>query len=103
VIGSTRTGKSSFLANRVLEDAEAGKGLVLIDPTGAAAEGSLVDRVAGHLASDSFDVLDLASANFGINPLFCENPADPYAVEDVSEAVMEVFSRVFELELDVTT
>ncbi|HSD49196.1 MAG TPA: type IV secretion system DNA-binding domain-containing protein [Actinomycetota bacterium] len=44
VVGETRTGKSTLLANLVLQDAAAGRAAVVIDPKGDLVE-SILERI----------------------------------------------------------
>src|SRR4051794_13956343 len=86
VIGATRFGKSSFLANRMLADAEARVGFALIDP-----KKDLADLVYGYLPNAI--VLDVDSANFRINP-FADLGGDPDVTLD---QVMQIFTKLFDL------
>lgn len=95
VVGATRTGKSTLLANLLLEDHEQGKTIVLIDP-----KAELCDTVFGHLSYPR--VLDVASANFSLDVLHCNDPEDPGQVDLTLDRLMQIFAKVFRLDRNTT-
>ena len=90
VVGETGTGKSTLLAQLVLQDAEAGRGAVVIDP-----KGDLIEAVLERLPSGSEErtcLLDAEDPTYtaGLNVLKGDDP--DLAVEDV----VGIFRRIFE-------
>jgi hypothetical protein len=51
VVGPTGTGKSTLLLNLAIQDIQAGRGVVVLDPSGDLAS-DVLDRVPGHRLSD---------------------------------------------------
>lgn len=91
-IGNTGMGKSSFLARRMLEDYENNRGFVLIDP-----KEDLADFIYRHIGP--VRVLDVRSANFGVNMFSSSGDAD---VDLTLDRVMQVFNKVFGVSRDFT-
>jgi energy-coupling factor transporter ATP-binding protein EcfA2 len=92
VTGPTGVGKSTLLTQMVLQDAEAGSGIVVIDP-----KGDLVDTIAERLpASRLEDVIILDPADdarpVGYNPL----ASTPDTRELVVEQVLGVMRAIWE-------
>lgn len=90
VLGPTGTGKSTLLAQLVLQDAEAGRAAVVIDP-----KGDLVEAVLGRLPEKAWDRTCLIdptdpSVAVGLNVLSGPDP------ELVADQVLGVFKRIYE-------
>ncbi len=90
VIGETGTGKSTLLARLVLQDAEAGRSAVVIDP-----KGDLVNAVLDRLpkgAEERTCVIDPEDKNsaVGLDVLAGEDP------DLVVDHVLGVFKRIYE-------
>lgn len=83
ILGPTGTGKSTLMSSLILQDLEAGHGVILIDP-----KGDLVDAVTAHMPShrrDDVIILDPAddSRPVGLNPLRVGGDAGETAVENL--------------------
>ena len=73
MLGPTGVGKSTLMANLALQDARAGRGVVVIDPKGDLVE-DILERLPGNRLDDVV-VLDAADeAPVGINGLVGANP-----------------------------
>lgn len=85
LLGPTGVGKSTLMAHLALQDIEAGRGVVVIDP-----KGDLVADIAGRIPGEYMDevvILDAADeAPVGINPLV--GARDPDLAADVLLGVM---------------
>lgn len=90
VVGETGTGKSTLLANLVLQDAEAGRAAVVIDPKGDLVEAILERLPAG--AEERTCVVDPEERTraVGLNLLAGEDP------DLVVDHVVGVFKRIYE-------
>jgi len=90
VVGETGTGKSTLLANLVLQDAEAGRAAVVIDPKGDLVEAILQRLPAG--AEERTCVIDPEerSRAVGLNLLAGED------ADLVVDHVVGVFKRIYE-------
>jgi hypothetical protein len=89
VLGATGSGKSELLAQLILDDANAGRGVVVIDP-----KGDLVQDVLMRLPASVGEKVVLFDANSRshppvINPLEGDDPAR--AVDDL----VGIFSRIY--------
>lgn len=89
VLGSTGSGKSTLLAHLLLDDAQAGRGLVLIDP-----KGDLATDVLTRLPADAGDRLVLFDADSRQKPP-CLNPLDGGDADLAVDNLVSVFQRVF--------
>jgi hypothetical protein len=90
VIGETGTGKSTLLANLVLQDVQAGRSTVVIDP-----KGDLVQAVLERLPADAADRTCLVDPDdkkraVGLNVLEGEDP------DLVVDHIAAVFKRIYE-------
>jgi len=89
VLGATGSGKSTLLAHLLLDDAQAGRGLVLIDP-----KGDLATDVLARLPEHAGSRLVLFDAEGRHTPP-CLNPLDDGDPELAVENLVSVFRRVF--------
>ncbi|WP_156755887.1 type IV secretory system conjugative DNA transfer family protein [Actinokineospora pegani] len=89
VIGATGSGKSTLLGNMILADAEAGRGIVLIDP-----KGDLVTDVLSRLPRDAADRVVLFDADSKSRPP-CLNPLDGGQTDLTVDNLVSVFRRVY--------
>jgi hypothetical protein len=89
VIGATGSGKSTLLGNMVLADADAGRGIVLID-----AKGDLVTDVLARLPRRCGDRLVLLDAD-GRGRQPCLNPLDGGPTDLAVDNLVTIFQRVF--------
>jgi len=89
VTGPTGTGKSTLLASLALQDAAAGRSVIVIDPS---VKADLVRDIAERLPADRLDetiILDARSARpVGFNPLIGEPTL-------VADTVLHIFSELF--------
>jgi Type IV secretion-system coupling protein DNA-binding domain len=81
IIGATGTGKSTLIANLILQDIQKGIGLVLFDP-----HGDLIDDVIAHIPTDKLEHVVL------IDPSDTEYPIGLNILEVHSEIEKEVLS-----------
>ncbi|GAB3275118.1 hypothetical protein GCM10027589_00030 [Actinocorallia lasiicapitis] len=89
VLGQTGVGKSTFLANLILSDAHAGRGVLVIDP-----KGDLIDDVLDRLPERAIDRTVLFDPSEpGSPPCFniLAGPDPAYAVD----SVVTIFHRCF--------
>lgn len=89
VIGATGSGKSTLLGNMILADAEAGRGIVLIDP-----KGDLVTDVLSRLPKSAGDRVVLFDADSKSRPP-CLNPLDGGETDLTVDNLVSVFRRVY--------
>ncbi|MGF6886304.1 hypothetical protein ABIA39_000271 [Nocardia sp. GAS34] len=93
VIGPTGCGKSTLLARMILADAEAQRGLVLIDP-----KGDLVTDIVARLPHDAGDRVVLFDADSQARPP-CINPLDLTSfggdLDQVVGNIGSVFARIY--------
>ncbi|APU15295.1 type IV secretory system conjugative DNA transfer family protein [Actinoalloteichus fjordicus] len=89
VLGATGSGKSTLLANMILADAEAGRGLLVIDP-----KGDLVTDVLSRLPASAADRLVVFDADSRTPPP-CLNPLDGGETDLVVDNLVSVFRRVY--------
>ncbi|PPJ01499.1 type IV secretory system conjugative DNA transfer family protein [Nocardia nova] len=93
VLGPTGTGKSTLLGRMILADADAGRGLVLIDP-----KGDLVTDVLTRLPEDAGDRVVLFDAD-SASPPPCINPLDLTTfggdLDLVVDNIGTVFARIY--------
>ncbi|MDX3663670.1 type IV secretion system DNA-binding domain-containing protein [Streptomyces sp. ID05-26A] len=89
VIGATGSGKSTLLANMILADAEAGRGIVLIDP-----KGDLVTDVLSRLPKSAGDRVVIFDADSKSRPP-CLNPLDGGETDLTVDNLVSVFRRVY--------
>lgn len=89
VIGATGSGKSTLLGNMILADAEAGRGIVLIDP-----KGDLVTDVLSRLPTSTGDRVVLFDADSKSRPP-CLNPLDGGETDLTVDNLVSVFRRVY--------
>ncbi|XVS68279.1 type IV secretory system conjugative DNA transfer family protein [Actinosynnema sp. CA-299493] len=89
VIGATGSGKSTLLGNMILADAEAGRGIVLIDP-----KGDLVTDILSRLPAAAGDRVVLFDADSRSRPP-CLNPLDGGETDLTVDNLVSVFRRVY--------
>ncbi|OKI24708.1 type VI secretion protein [Saccharothrix sp. CB00851] len=89
VIGATGSGKSTLLGNMILADAEAGRGIVLIDP-----KGDLVTDVLSRLPRSAADRVVIFDADSKTRPP-CLNPLDGGETDLTVDNLVSVFRRVY--------
>ncbi|WP_238413122.1 type IV secretion system DNA-binding domain-containing protein [Saccharothrix deserti] len=89
VIGATGSGKSTLLGNMILADAEAGRGIVLIDP-----KGDLVTDVLSRLPRSAADRVVIFDADSKSRPP-CLNPLDGGETDLTVDNLVSVFRRVY--------
>jgi len=89
VLGSTGSGKSTLLGNMILADAEAGRGIVLVDP-----KGDLVTDVLSRLPKSAADRVVLFDADSRTQPP-CLNPLDGGETDLTVDNLVSVFRRVY--------
>ncbi len=91
-IGKTGCGKSTFLLNVVLQQMQAGRGVILIDPHGQLAD-DVLQHVPKHRTNDviHFDAGDRVTP-VGFNPLLGPPGTDPSLIAD---GVVTAFKNVF--------
>lgn len=89
VIGATGSGKSTLLGNMILADAEAGRGIVLIDP-----KGDLVIDVLSRLPRSVGDRVVVFDADSKSRPP-CLNPLDGGETDLTVDNLVSVFRRVY--------
>lgn len=89
VIGATGSGKSTLLGNMILADAEAGRGIVLIDP-----KGDLVTDVLSRLPKSAADRVVIFDADSKSRPP-CLNPLDGEETDLTVDNLVSVFRRVY--------
>lgn len=91
VQGVTGTGKSTWLAHHVLGEAEAGRGVVLLDP-----QGDLARNVIQRLPASCVDRLVLLDPDeTEAPPAFNVLHAEPSQRELVADGVVSVFRRLY--------
>lgn len=88
LLGATGSGKSTLQANMVLEDAHAGRGVVLIDP-----KGDLVADVLDRLPAAAADRVWLIDPDAERTPVLNPLEGDDDAL--VVDNVVSIFSRTF--------
>ncbi|MEV0699512.1 DUF87 domain-containing protein, partial [Saccharopolyspora sp. NPDC050389] len=89
VLGATGSGKSTLLATMILADAEAGRGLVVIDP-----KGDLVADALSRLPRTAADRVVLFDADARTRPP-CLNPLDGGETDLTVDNLVSVFRRVY--------
>jgi len=89
VLGATGSGKSTLLGTMVLADAEAGRGVVLVDP-----KGDLVTDVLSRLPRSAADRVVLFDADSKARPP-CLNPLDGGDTDLMVDNLVSVFRRVY--------
>jgi len=92
VLGPTGVGKSNLLASMVIDDMEAGRGVVLLDPKGDLVT-SILERVPEHRKNDVI-VLDPADTSqpVGLNPL---QSAHGVSAEVIVENLVGMFKSLY--------
>ncbi|MFJ7213618.1 type IV secretory system conjugative DNA transfer family protein [Amycolatopsis sp. NPDC098790] len=89
VLGATGSGKSTLLGNLILDDADAGRSVVLIDP-----KGDLVTDVLSRLPREAADRVVLFDADSRQRPP-CLNPLEGGETDREVDNLVSVFRRVY--------
>jgi hypothetical protein len=89
VLGATGSGKSTLLGNLILDDADARRGIVLIDP-----KGDLVTDVLSRLPREAADRVVLFDADSRQRPP-CLNPLEGGETDREVDNLVSVFRRVY--------
>ncbi|MGI3222904.1 type IV secretory system conjugative DNA transfer family protein [Streptomyces sp. GTA36] len=89
ILGATGSGKSELMARMILADAEAGRGLVAIDP-----KGDLITDVLMRLPQELADKVILFDAESKSHPPIL-NPLEGDDVARTVDNLVSVFSRVY--------
>ncbi|MCE7009918.1 type IV secretion system DNA-binding domain-containing protein [Kibdelosporangium philippinense] len=89
VLGATGSGKSTLLGNMILADAEAGRGIVLVDP-----KGDLVTDILSRLPKSAGERVVLFDADSRTRPP-CINPLDGGNTDLTVDNLVSVFRRVY--------
>lgn len=94
IIGKTGTGKSTLIANMVINDMKNGEGVAVIDPHGDLSD-ILLDYVPSHRIND-VAYLDPSDQGhpFHLNPLEIKNPA--YR-ELVASGIVSIFHKLYHM------
>ncbi|SDN05589.1 type IV secretory system conjugative DNA transfer family protein [Allokutzneria albata] len=89
VIGATGSGKSTLLGNMILDDVDAGRGVVLIDP-----KGDLVTDLLSRLPRAAGDHIVLFDADSKARPP-CLNPLDGTDTDLTVDNLVSIFRRIY--------
>ncbi|MFD8493890.1 helicase HerA domain-containing protein [Amycolatopsis sp. NPDC059657] len=89
VLGATGSGKSTLLGNMILDDADHGRGVVLIDP-----KGDLVTDILNRLPRTAADRVVLFDADSLHRPP-CLNPLEGGETDREVDNLVSVFRRVY--------
>ena len=92
VIGKTGTGKSTLIANMIINDIRNGEGVAVIDPHGDLCE-ILLDYIPSYRVNDVvyLDPSD-AARSFSLNPLEVKNPEQR---ELVVSGIVSIFNKLY--------
>lgn len=92
VVGKTGTGKSTLIANMVIEDIQKGKGVAVIDPHGDLVE-TVMNYIPSHRAQDTiyFNPVD-KDMPITMNPLEVRNREE---AELVVSGILSVFTKIW--------
>lgn len=101
IVGKTGTGKSTMIANMVINDMRAGEGLAVIDPHGDLCE-TLLDYIPRSRINDVayLDPSDIGFP-FRLNPLEITGDTDAakefnqYAAEMVASGIVSIFHKLY--------
>ena len=89
ILGATGSGKSELMARMILADAEAGRGLVVVDP-----KGDLITDVLMRLPEELGDKMILFDANSKARPPVL-NPLEGTDAARTVDNLVSIFSRVY--------
>ncbi len=92
VIGKTGTGKSTMIANMVIDDMKKGHGIAVIDPHGDLSE-ILLDYVPSHRINDVC-YLDPANKDFPFSINILE-VKDPEQAELIASGIISIFQKLY--------
>src|SRR5581483_552858 len=90
VVGTTGSGKSTLLLHLIVQDMQAGYGLLSIDPHGEITQ-SILNRIPDHRQQD-VRLLDVTNTKqpFGLNLFHCDDPDSDDAVAETHGRVMDI-------------
>jgi hypothetical protein len=88
IVGATGTGKSTLLANLILEDAAAGRGVAVVDP-----KGDLIDDLLARLPADTADRIVLIDPRQTNPP--CLNLLDGPDPDLATDQIVGIFRRIW--------
>lgn len=96
VVGPTGTGKSTLLGNLIVQDIEAGRAVVVIEPKGDLVADVLA-RIPAHRSADVVLLDPTDSAPVGLNPLSRPKGASRHdgSAELAADSVLAVFRQIF--------
>jgi len=97
VIGQTGTGKSTLLLNMMRQDAEAGRGFLLLDP-----HGDLAEAIKPNLSDGAiyWEVADL-DCQYGYNPLtYVQEQYRPLVASGIIEALKKQWSDAWGVRME---
>nr|WP_232328129.1 DUF87 domain-containing protein [Kibdelosporangium sp. MJ126-NF4] len=89
ILGPTGSGKSELMARMVLDDADAGRGVVVIDP-----KGDLVEDILARLPARAGDRVVLLDSDSPSRPPVL-NPLEGEDVASTVDNLVSIFSRVY--------
>ncbi|WP_053171400.1 type IV secretory system conjugative DNA transfer family protein, partial [Streptomyces sp. SBT349] len=88
ILGATGSGKSELLARMILDDAEAERGLVAVDP-----KGDMISDVLGRLPEEAAERVVLFDADSPRPPVL--NPLEGDDTARIVDNLLSIFSRVY--------
>ncbi|WP_181786966.1 type IV secretory system conjugative DNA transfer family protein [Streptomyces phytophilus] len=88
ILGATGSGKSELMARLILDDADAGRGLVAVDP-----KGDMITDVLGRLPESAASRVVLFDAGAGRPPVL--NPLEGDDTARIVDNLLSIFSRVY--------
>ncbi|WP_062214423.1 type IV secretory system conjugative DNA transfer family protein [Streptomyces sp. NBRC 109706] len=89
ILGATGSGKSELMARLILDDAEAGRGVVAVDP-----KGDLIQDVLARLPEELGERVVLFDADSSTRPPIL-NPLEGPDTTRIVDNLMSIFSRIY--------